>query len=280
MENEIWINLILKIKSTDGMLLAYLFVIHMKEIVTIISVVLIVLVVYTFIYNLTALSETKIEKKSYVAEFQPSEKIQINKTSATIIKVPAVDKEGNGVMVTLSVEAKPGVGRTLADINQIFFWVDTQDSIRIAKRVAENMTGIDLSNYDIIYSVQANASAVEGPSAGAGMGIATILEIENRTFRNDVSITGTLDDNGKIGQVSGIIAKAQAAKNAGMDLFLVPAGQKIYTTFTEEKKCETYVFTTICRTEMKPKNVEVEKEVGIEAKEVSNIQEALKYFIS
>jgi len=252
---------------------------NMKEIIAIISIVLIILAAYTIFYNITTLSETKIEKKSYITEFQPIDEIQLKKSSATIIKVPAVDKEGNGVIATISVEARPGIGRTLVDINQIFFWVDTQDSMRIAKKVAENVTGVDLSNYDIIYSVQANASAIEGPSAGAAMGIATILEIENKTFRNDVSITGTLDENGNIGQVSGIVAKAQATKNAEMDLFLVPSGQKSYTTFTEEKKCETYVFTTICRTEMKPRSVDVEKDVGIEVKEVSNIREALKYFI-
>ena len=226
------------------------------------------------------LSETKIEKRSYTEEFQFVEEVYLNKTSATIIKVPAVDREGNGVMATLSVEAKPGIGRTLVDINQILFWVDTQGSIRIAKTVAANVTGIDLSKYDIIYSIQANASVIEGPSAGAAMGIATIIELENETMNKDVSITGTLNEDGIIGQVAGIVAKAQAAENNGMSLFLVPEGQKMYTTYSEEKTCEQYVFTTICRTEIKPIKVNVENEVRIEVVEVSNIKEALKYFLT
>lgn len=225
------------------------------------------------------LSETRIEKKTYTEEFQFVEELHLNETSATIIKVPAVDREGNGVIAILSVEAKPGFGRTLVDINQILFWVDTQGSIRTAKNVAANVTGLDISKYDIIYSIQANASVIEGPSAGAAMGIATIAELENKTINKDVTITGTLGEDGDIGQVSGIVAKAQAAENNGMNLFLVPSGQKTYTTYSEEKICEQYVFTTICRTQIKPVKVDVEKEVLIDIEEIGNIKEALKYFI-
>lgn len=225
------------------------------------------------------MSETKVETKSYMSEIQMTPQNYLNKSKATIIKVPAVDKDGNGVMARLSVEASSGAGRTLVDINQITFWTDTQNSIRTAKYVAENLTGIDLSNYDIVYSIQANASAIEGPSAGAAMGVATVLELENKTSRNDISITGTLDEYGNIGQVSGIIEKAKAAKDEGMNLFLVPRGQRMYTSYVQEKKCETYIFTTICKTETIPKTFDVEKQVGIEVKEVKNIQEALKYFI-
>jgi hypothetical protein len=57
-------------------------------------------------------------------------------------------------------------------------------------------------------------------------------------------------------------------------------GQKTYTIYSEEKKCEKYVFTEICRTETKPEQVDVEKDSGIKVEEVSNIQEALKYFLA
>ncbi len=144
----------------------------------------ILLIVYIFITNIMTSTETRIEKKSYTEEFafEPEQILYVNDSSITTIRVPAVDKNGNGVIATLSVDAKPGIGRTLVDINQILFWADTQDSIRTAKTVAQNVTGIDLSKYDIIYSIQANASVIEGPSAGAAMAIATILELENRTF--------------------------------------------------------------------------------------------------
>jgi len=227
-------------------------------------------------------TETKIEKKSYTEEFlfEPEQIFYVNESSITTIKVPAVDKDGKGVIAILSVDAQPGIGRTLVDINQILFWVDTQGSMRTAKIVAQNVTGMDLSKYDIIYSIQANASAIEGPSAGAAMAIATILELENRTFNEDATITGTLNEKGEIGKVSGIVAKAEAIEAAGMNLLIVPEGQKTYTIYSEEKSCEDYLLTKICRTVTKPEDVDVEEEVGVRVVEASNIQEALKYFLT
>ena len=252
----------------------------MKEIIAILVIFLVFFAVYIFIHNITTYTETSIEKKTYTLETQPEEVIYPNDTTITTIKVPAVDMNGNGVLTTLIVDAMPGKGRTLVDINQILFWTDTQNSINTAKKVAENMTGLDLSKYDIVYSIQANASLIEGPSAGAAMGIATILELQNEPINEDVTITGTMSDDGRIGQVSGIVAKAKAAKDAGMDLILVPKGQKKYTTYKEEKKCEKYLFTTVCRTEIKPEEIDVEKEVEVEVVEVNDIGEALKYFIA
>lgn len=237
--------------------------------------------VYIFITNIMTSTETKIEKKSYTEEieFEAEEISYVNSSSMTTIRVPAVDKNGNGVIATLSVDAMPGNGRILVDINQILFWVDTQDSMRTAKIVAQDVTGLDLSKYDIVYSIQANASAIEGPSAGAAMGVVTILELENRSFDGDVTITGSLDGKGEIGKVSGIVPKAEATKTAGMDLIVVPAGQKTYTVYSEEKSCEDYLVTKICRSETIPEDIDVEEKVGVRVEEASNIREALKYFL-
>ncbi len=251
----------------------------MNVLVIVLLCLAVFLFAYSFFYNTNIIPQTKIEKTNYSNIFQTTQEFYSSNDYATTIDVPAVDKEGKGVMAKLSVETKPGIGRTLVDINQIFLWVDTQDSIRTAKAVAKNLTGVDLSDYDIIYSVQANASVIEGPSAGAALGIVTILELENRTINKKVTITGTLSDDGKIGKVSGIVGKAEAAKNFGMDILLVPVGEKNYTTYTEEKKCENYLITEICRTETIEEKVDVEKEVGIRIEEVGSIQEALKYFL-
>jgi len=255
-------------------------VIKMKEIFAILLIFLVFFTVYLFIQNITTYTETSIEEKPSPLQIQPEEIVIPNDTTMTIIKAPAVDMHGNGVLTTLIVDAMPGMGRTLVDINQILFWVDTQNSINIAKNVAENVTGLDLSKYDIVYSIQANASVIEGPSAGAAMGIATILELQNKQINEDVTITGTMSADGNIGKISGIVAKGKAAKDAGMTLFLVPEGQKYYTIYKEEKVCENYVIRTICWTKTKPEKVDVEEEVGIEVIEINNIREALKYFIA
>lgn len=199
---------------------------------------------------------------------------------AVTIKVPAVDREGNGVVTLLKVQAMPGEGRALVNINQLLFWVDTQYSIRVAKTVAENTTGLDLSNVDLIYSIETNASVIEGQSAGAALTIATVAVLEDKTVVPDVMITGTIDFDGSIGPVGAIIAKASAAKDVGASLFLVPTGQASQTYYTPVRKCEKIGPVTYCTTEYKAEKIDVTKEAGIPVKEVGSIEEALKYFLT
>jgi uncharacterized protein len=195
------------------------------------------------------------------------------------IRVPAVDNEGNGVVTTLMVEAKPGEGRVLVDINQLLFWVDTQHSIRIAERVAENITKLNLSTVDLVYAIETNASLIEGGSAGAAITIATVAALQNKSLNQDVMITGTINRDGTIGPVGEIVAKAKASKDVGAKVFLVPLGQAVRTYYKPVQQCEKFGFATFCTTEYKPERIDVSKEVGIEVKEVKNIEEALKYFL-
>ncbi len=194
------------------------------------------------------------------------------------IYLPAVSSEGKGVVTTLTVEALPGDGKVLVNINQLLFWIDTQQSIQIAKKVAQDYTKLDLSKYDLIYSIETNASLVEGPSAGAAITIATIAALENKTLNKSVMITGTINPDGTIGPVGGITAKAAAAKDIGAKLFLVPEGQGTYINYLPVKKCQQVGPLTYCVIEYKPQKVDISREVGIQVKEVSRIEDALKYF--
>ncbi|MEM5801827.1 MAG: S16 family serine protease [Candidatus Aenigmatarchaeota archaeon] len=194
--------------------------------------------------------------------------------------VPAIDNQGNGVPVKLSVEVLPGEGRVLVDINQILFWIDTQQSIRIAKDVAQNLTKADLSKIDLIYSVETEATIIEGPSAGAALTIATIAAIQNKSVNQSVMITGTINLDGTIGPVGGIIAKSNAAKQIGAKLFLVPSGQGMQTNYKPVEDCKRIGRFTYCRIEYVPERVVVSEVSGIEIREVGNIEEALKYFLT
>ncbi len=194
------------------------------------------------------------------------------------LRVPAVDNEGNGVSTTLTVGVMPGTGRTLVDIDTLLFWVDTQNSIRTAKNVASNVTGVSLDNYDLVFDVDTNASLIGGPSAGAALTVATVSVIENRPLRDDVMITGAVNHDGTIGPVGGIIEKASAAKQAGYDLFLVPMLQSEGVVYETREHCEKVGFTQICTVEQIPIKIDVSKEAGIKVKEVSSIEESLDYF--
>lgn len=192
--------------------------------------------------------------------------------------LPAVDAEGNGVNTILTVEATPGNGRTLTDIDNLLFWADTQHSIRIARRVAENITGKKMEDYDIVYTIKANASLIGGPSAGAALAVATIAALEGKKLKDNIIITGSINHDGSIGPVSAILEKAKASKGIGAELFLVPLLQSRDVIYETTEHCEIFGSSKICTTETKPKKVIVEEEAGIEIKEVASAQEAMLYF--
>ncbi|MEM5843970.1 MAG: S16 family serine protease [Candidatus Aenigmatarchaeota archaeon] len=248
----------------------------MEDSLKIILIAIALLIVFSVASNITL-------KSIILPNITVGERTKIILSNESVLKswmyIPAVDSEGNGVVTKLIVEAKPGTGRVLVDINQLLFWVDTQHSIRVAQKVAQNYTKIDLSNIDLIYAIETNASVIGGPSAGAAMTIATIALIENKTLNQSVMITGTINSDGSIGPVGEIVAKAKAAKDIGAKLFLVPLGQAIQTYYKPIEHCERFGPVTYCSTEYRPEKIDVSKEVGISVKEVSNIQEALQYFL-
>jgi len=207
---------------------------------------------------------------SSASNFQGSNSVNLN--------VPAVDNQGNGVVTVLHVEARPGSGRTLVDINGILFFVDTQNSIQTARLVAANLTHANLSNIDLIYTVETNASVIEGPSAGTALTVSTIAALEGKQLNNSVMVTGTINTDGTVGPVGGIPAKAKAAKDIGAKIFLVPYGQGTQTTYTPVQNCQQIGVITYCTTEYKATKVVVNKDLGIDVKEVQTIQDVLPYF--
>jgi uncharacterized protein len=194
------------------------------------------------------------------------------------INLAAVDQKGNGVTTPLIVESKPGNGKALTNVDKLLFWVDTQYSIQVAKTVAENVTKINASAYDLIYSIESNASIIGGPSAGAALTVATIAVLKNEKLRDDVMITGTINEDGTIGEVGGILEKAKAAKDIGAKLFLVPKGQGEQTFLKPEENCIKRSGFIFCETTYKPITVNIGKDAGISVVEVSNVTEAYKYF--
>jgi len=202
-----------------------------------------------------------------------------SEVSVASVFMPAIDNEGNGVTTILDVQILEGSGRALANIDKLLFWTDTQNSIRTARGVAEEITQKDLSNYDLVYTIRANASVIEGPSAGAALTIATIAALEKKEINISVMITGTINHDGTIGPVGEILQKAKAAKSIGAELFLVPLSQSSQITYSSRKHCEPIGWSEICTIEQIPQKIDVSEEAGIEIKEVRTVEEALKYFL-
>jgi len=200
--------------------------------------------------------------------------------SSATIYVPAVDENGNGVALQLTVRREAGNGEILIDINSLLFWFDTQKSIQTARDVAQNLTGADTGGINLVYMIDTNASLVGGPSAGAALAMATIAALENKSLNSSIMITGTINPDGTIGQVGGILEKAKTAKQAGAKLFLVPKGQGTETFLKPEEKCAENRRFVYCETRYRQVVTDISESAGIPVKEVSTIADAEKYFFA
>ena len=194
--------------------------------------------------------------------------------------IVAVDNNGNGVTAKLITEVRSGQGLVLVNINKVLADLSTQYSARIAAEAASNYTGISLNNLDVSYSVIGNASVVGGPSAGSMMAVSTVAALKNKALNNSVFMTGTIANDGSIGEVGAILEKAQAAKEHNGKLFLVPKGLgESIVKYKEQQSCSNYNGMQFCEIKYIPEKVNIGEKVGIKVKEVSNIGEALKYFL-
>ena len=216
---------------------------------------------------------------TYQSTLAPVQQPKLFENSVTTF-VPAITDNGSGVVMPLTVQRITGYGATLVNINNVTFWPDTQDSIRTAKLVAEGITGVDTGEINLAYIVGAHASLLEGPSAGAAITVATVAVLEGKPINESVSITGTINSDGTIGPVGGVLEKAKAAKRAGAKLFLVPEGGGTETVSEPEKKCSTSFGITYCEITNKTVTVNVGDAAGITVREVYTIDDATPYFFS
>ncbi|MEM0473584.1 MAG: S16 family serine protease, partial [Candidatus Aenigmatarchaeota archaeon] len=194
------------------------------------------------------------------------------------IKIIGVRSDGTGVDGNLTVEIQPGKGRILVDTYPLQ-GIYTQNSERVAVKVASDITKFDFSKYDVIYSISTTGvTNVDGPSAGAAMAVATIAAVQQKQISPSFSITGTIEEDHSIGKVGELFTKARTAANSGVSLFLIPEGQSIQIQYTRKVRTPApgWRIETIEPYSVDIKNYAKEN-WGMEVVEVSTIDEALKY---
>ncbi len=168
--------------------------------------------------------------------------------------------------------------------------VDFQSSAKTAVKVAQSLTGTDLSTKDIIFSITAaegsakeDLQAVDGGSAGAAMTVLLVSQLQGegqqRQLNQDVLITGTINPDGTIGPVGAVPQKADAAGQYGAELFLVPQGQAFYLAESCQERRDGPIIYRTCRSEEKPLSELTEQNYGMKVVEVSSVRDALEYFI-
>ncbi|HPS89958.1 MAG TPA: ATP-dependent protease [Methanosarcina vacuolata] len=203
------------------------------------------------------------------------QKVKLERSGSFIWK--NVSEEG--ALLNISTEIQPGKGRVLVQTTPLM-GVVFQDAANTAVFVAENKTGRQMSSSDIIFSITASneTPGVDGPSAGALMTLLTISAIDNNTkLNNSITLTGTIDDEGNIGQIGGVLEKAKAAKAGGKTLFLIPRenNQLVTYKYVERKLGGFNVIEK--QSEVVDAKEYIEKEVGINIEYVDTIDDVLKY---
>jgi len=130
-----------------------------------------------------------------------------------------------GAMVTISVEVVPGKGRVLVQTTPLMGIV-FQETANRAVALAVNHSRADITTSDIIFSIMGpdEVSEIDGPSAGALMAVLLISVLEGLPLDGNVTVTGSIDENGGIGPVGGVLEKAEAAAASGKTLLVLPEG--------------------------------------------------------
>jgi predicted S18 family serine protease len=191
--------------------------------------------------------------------------------------IPAINTNGEGVTAILTTQLKTGSGLVLVNINDALADYELQYSARLATQSALNFSGKRLDGFDVIYNIKTDANFISGSSAGASMAISLISLLEEREINENVAITGTIKEDGSIGEVSGIIKKAEAVKKAGLEILLIP--EESYVADKAERKisCDYYGKGEYCETRYVVSN---EYEIsGIKIIKVKNLNEAIEYFL-
>jgi ATP-dependent Lon protease len=136
-------------------------------------------------------------------------------------------RQNEGVVLLLETDVRHGRGRVLHEIEGEVILDDTvQETMLLAREVAQRTTGINLSDKDIIFRISSGdeATYLYGSSAGAALTISIIAAVLDKNINQSVAATGRITRDGRIRSVAQIREKAVAAGDAGISVVLVPAG--------------------------------------------------------
>ncbi|MEM4260145.1 MAG: S16 family serine protease [Candidatus Woesearchaeota archaeon] len=244
-----------------------------------------ILLIFSDISNILPKKEYCIQEIS--KQYSSNENLSIieqNKLISKKIPILAVSSvTDKGVVGELTVKLIPGNSNILINTNP-FLETDLQYSANTAISVAKLKTGNYANNKDFILTYNIDSDVIGGESAGAATAIAAIAALEEKNIKDKIAITGSINYDGSIGMVGGILEKAKAAADAGYEKLLVPKGQTKIRYYEKVVEEEPFGFGfKILNTYYVPKIVDIKeeakKEWGIELVEVSTIEEVISYLI-
>jgi predicted ATP-dependent protease len=105
------------------------------------------------------------------------------------------------------------------------------------------------------------------------MTLLAISALENKPLHEDVTLTGTIDQDGNVGVIGGVVEKARAARDSGKSVILLPRANANLLQYTQQTR-EYYGFNVIRQV---PKSVDaktyVEANIGVKVQYVDTIDD-------
>ena len=181
-----------------------------------------------------------------------------------------------GAMVNVSVEVVPGKGRVLVQTTPLM-GIAFQDAANRAVALAVDHSHVDLAESDVIFSIQGpdEVSEIDGPSAGALMATLLLSVLEDFEINESVTVTGTIDEDGSIGPVSGILEKADAAAASGKTLLLLSEENNRMVDYREEPFSPGWLRITRQRPVVVDAEEFIEENIGIQVEYVDTLDDLL-----
>lgn len=191
------------------------------------------------------------------------------------------DVQYEGTVMNITADIRDGDGLVLVNTS-IPTGVDFQTSAKTAVSVVQRHTNADLSEKDVIFSISAknneDLQAVDGPSAGMAMAVLLVAEILDKEIPDTILITGTVRQDGSMGQVGGIFEKAEAAAKNGAEIFIVPEGLgTVYVQECQESREGPFLYRS-CKSEPKSLSPIMEEQYGMRVVEAADLKSVLSYF--
>jgi predicted S18 family serine protease len=209
--------------------------------------------------------------------------LALGSSKVHLVAVRSTERGYEGVVLECYVKLLRGSGRVLVD-TEPKIGIDLQSSLRVAVSVAEGLTGFNFSRVDVVARVvgEEEVEVVDGPSAGAAIAAAVISAVRGEGLNDTVYITGTVNPDGSVGQVGGVLEKALAAAEHGAKLFMVPKGQRSVSVPTLKVVERRFGPVIIRQEELMYIDVDVEEFLrsrgfSVKVVEVENVAEAYRY---
>jgi PDZ domain-containing protein len=133
--------------------------------------------------------------------------------------VAALQGKQPGQTVQVVIE-RPGAGTSTVS-------VELTASPDDPSRTIVGIVPFDTRTVHLPFQVDIDTGQIGGPSAGLAFTLTLIDELSKGsvTGGHDVAVTGTIDLDGSVGAIGGLVQKTSAVRQSGVDVFIVPKAQ-------------------------------------------------------